>query len=422
MGSRMEHPKNEHSGAGIARSVARGEALRAREYEKPEVAVFGEWDTGNLGDRAIHVEAVRFFRECGWRTRSYCLGSLKPATIETATERAVPAALRLRDFTLDRVPSLKRALRQVRQRYRMERLLPELARTDAISVGGGALLSDVNEHFPQSLAVLTEAARMLGKPLWCLGCGSEGSWSPRGEKKLQAFLSACSILAVRDKLTADRIAHVLSRPVPVFGDFCLAEADAHAQATSAHTRHGLALNVCQLPAAWRSEQPRYEEAVVALALRLVRGNELQTVTVFTTGTAEDMVPAHRVFDRLAGMGAELYLPRSLEQLAAIFRGSAITIASRLHAAILAMAEGAPVLGFTPAPKLATFLATMALGEYSFKPGEGARLAALLQNRDCASILAAQRHALRHAPSWVARMQVRKALTSLAAISPPSACT
>ena len=188
MGSRMEHPKNEHSGAGIARSVARGEALRAREYEKPEVAVFGEWDTGNLGDRAIHVEAVRFFRECGWRTRSYCLGSLKPATIETATERAVPAALRLRDFTLDRVPSLKRALRQVRQRYRMERLLPELARTDAISVGGGALLSDVNEHFPQSLAVLTEAARMLGKPLWCLGCGSEGSWSPRGEKKLQAFL------------------------------------------------------------------------------------------------------------------------------------------------------------------------------------------------------------------------------------------
>ena len=87
-----------------------------------------------------------------------------------------------------------------------------------------------------------------------------------------------------------------------------------------------------------------------------------------------------------------------------------------------MAEGAPVLGFTPAPKLATFLATMALGEYSFKPGEGARLAALLQNRDCASILAAQRHALRHAPSWVARMQVRKALTSLAAISPPSACT
>lgn len=389
----------------------------------PEVAVFGEWDTGNLGDRAIHVEAVRFFRECGWRTRSYSLGSLMPARLETVAGPRRPSASGLRDAALNRVPGVKRALRAVRQRYRMRQLLPELAHAHAISVGGGALLSDVNQHFPQSLAMLTEAARLLDKPLLCLGCSIEGSWSAQGGKSVSEFLAACRIVAARDNVTAERIAGVLCRPIPVFGDFCLTEDDARHDAHSHRLRRGIALNVCEVAAPWRAEQQRYEDALVALAARLGRRAGARPVRVFTTGTADDTGPAQRVFSRIGG-GAELHLPRNLDELTAVLRGSAITVASRLHAAILAISEEAPVVGLSPTPKLKNYLGTMKLAEYCFTPEQSDRLASILESGDPGAILAGQRDALRLAPSWVARMQVRKALASLASARFPAAlaCT
>lgn len=382
---------------------------------EPEVAIFGECDTGNIGDRAIHLEALRFFRQCGWRTSSYSIGSLLPARIDSVAETA---SLRRVSITgaMDRLPPAKRALRAVRQRLRMRRLMPSLAAVRAICVGGGALLSDANLHFPQSLAVLTKAVRVLDKPLLCLGCSIEGSWSAHGAKQIREFLAACSIVAVRDSITAERIAEVLSRPVPVFGDFCLTEADARNDAHCQHLRHGLALNVCEMADQWRAEQQRYEDALVALARRMVQRSAggAQPVRIFTTGTADDTKPARRVFSRLAGMGAELHLPRTLDELTVTLRESAITVATRLHGAILAISEQAPVVGFSAAPKLRNFLLTMQMEEYSFTLDEIERLILWLEQADYASVLAAQRRALRRAPAWQARMQIRRALTSLAA--------
>jgi polysaccharide pyruvyl transferase WcaK-like protein len=383
---------------------------------RPEVAVFGECNTANLGDRAIHREALFFFAECGWRTSSYSLGSLAPAKTEAGGRKGPPVTSRLKSVALDRVPRVKCALREVRQRYNMQRLLPRLAQVQAISVSGGAVLSDLNLHFPQSLAMLTKAGRLLDKPLLCLGCSAEGSWSARGEEKIREFLAACSVVAARDEATAERIASVLCRPVPVFGDFCLTEARMRNDGRWQHPRHGLAINVCGIPAPWHAAQQRYEDALVALANRLTRSmaeRSPQPIRIFTTGTAEDAIPAQRVFARLAGDGVELHRPHSLDELTMVLRGSAMVIASRLHGAILALAEQAPVIGLSPSPKLRNFLSTMDLGEYSFTVDDGARLIRWLERTDYGSIRTAQRRALLHAPVWPGRMQVREALESIA---------
>ncbi len=394
--------------------------LAAKRDPQPEVAVFGEWNTANLGDRAIHREALRFFAECGWRTSSYSLGSLTPANAHADGEKTPPVPPPLKSVALDRLPRVKRALRDVRQRYRMRRLLPRLAQVRTIAVGGGAVLSDVNLHFPQSLAMLTEAARLLDKPLLCLGCSAEGPWSAQGEEKIREFLAACSVVAVRDKTTAGRIASVLRRPVPVFGDFCLTEAHMGNDHRGQHARHGLAINVCGMSGSWRAAQQRYEDALVALANRFARGTAPhgpQPIRIFTTGTPEDATPARRVFARLTGDGVELHLPNSLDELTAVLRGSAMVIASRLHGAILSLSEQAPVIGFSPAPKLSNFFSTMDLGEYSFTVEDSARLTRWLERTDYGSILTAQRSALLHAPAWAGRMQVREALVSIAGVPP-----
>ena len=172
----------------------------------PEIAVFGEWDTANLGDRAIHESVLRFCAECGWDPVSYSIGALAPVTPRgtraAGARRGTNAAFRV-------APPLKRTLRALRQRRRIAALLQPLAHADAILVGGGQLLADRNLHFPQSLATIAWAARRLGKPLWCLGCGTEAEWSPRGESMIRGFLQACATLAVRDDETAARLGRAL---------------------------------------------------------------------------------------------------------------------------------------------------------------------------------------------------------------------
>ena len=311
-------------------------------------------------------------------------------------------------------PRIKCVLRELRQRYRMRRLLPQLGRARAIVVGGGGLLSDDNLHFPQSLAVVAESARRLNIPLYCLGCSVEGQWSAKGADKIRKFLAACAAVAARDHFTAGRVEAVRRSPVPVFGDFCLTEAQLLEEGNWSHSRQALAINVRRIPARSDALQERYEEVLVELATRLIRSGaeRLKTIRIFTTGTLHDVVPAQRVFARLGAMGVELRLPRSLDELTGVLRESALVIASRLHGAILGLAAGAPVVGFSSTPKMHNFFSTMGIGPYCFDVDASVQLMNLIGGADQASIFAAQRHALVHAPVWATRAQVRRALGSI----------
>jgi polysaccharide pyruvyl transferase WcaK-like protein len=384
---------------------------------QPEVAAFGEWDTTNLGDRGIHEGVLQFFGECGWRVGSYAIGSLTPVSAGAGRGRVAPALSGRISSALANAPRLKRAIRRIRQRARVTALLPRLRPAQAIMVGGGELLSDNDLHFPQSLAEIGEASRRLDKPLLCLGCGVEGTWSAQGEEMIREFLAGCSLIAARDRESAERIAALVGKPVLVFGDFCLNEGLLLKQRGGwSRRRQTLAVNVQRIPEPWSAVQDRYEDALVALAERLMHlavWQGLKTVRIFTTGTAEDALPAQRVFERLGGHGVELYVPASLGQLSGMLRECALVVASRLHAGILGLAEGAPAVGFCPQPKLRKFFSTVGIGDYSFDLNASARLLHRLDEAGCAAIFAEQRDRVMHAPIWADRMRVRQELGSLA---------
>ena len=387
-------------------------ALPSARGDRPEVAVFAEWNAPDLGERAIHHEALRFFSGCGWQTSTYGLGTLAPR----------PAASDNDAFVTEPEHSLSasQTLREVRQGYRMVRLLRPLSRVQAVAVGGGALLTDVNLHFPQSLAMVAEAARLLAKPLLCLGCSADGPWSTRGAEKISGFLDACTLVAARDQVTADRIGSMLGKPVPVFGDFCLTENHVVRTGCLNYPRVALGIHVCQLPAPWSASQQRYEDTLVALGLHFAHSSAekaQRAFRVFTTGAPDDGAAARRVAARLDAVNAELHLPAELDQLADLLRTSALVIVSSVHAAVLPLAEGVPVVGLSPAPNLRDFLSTMGLEEYSFDMDEGVRLAQWFAGARREKILAAQRRALVGAPVWLARAQIRSTLESVARYAP-----
>ncbi|HSC94687.1 MAG TPA: polysaccharide pyruvyl transferase family protein [Burkholderiales bacterium] len=380
----------------------------------PDVAAFGEWDTANLGDRAIHAGVLRFFGECGWNVRSYGFSSLAAVPPDTALADAPPARSSPVRAILGGAPALKRALRGARQRVRMAGLAPALGPSQAVLVGGGALLTDINLHFPQSLVELARTTRRLNKPLLCLGCSVEGDWSPRGEAMIAEFLSACTMVAVRDLATAERLAPLLGAPPPVFGDFCLSEAVLPGTRERGGERRALAVNVCQLASPWAVVQERYEEAAAGMIRGLARSAVNRGgIRIFTTGLPEDARAAGRVHAQVGSARVELHLPRNLGQLVAVLGTSAVAVATRLHAAILALAERVPVVGFSATPKLRNFLATVGIEQRFHDLGGWRGLGDWLAGADCEALLAEQDRALARAPLWAGRANVRRQLERIA---------
>src|SRR5262249_8782224 len=219
-------------------SEVAGRAAPAAEDARPEMAIFGEWDTANLGKRAMHGEVVRFFEECGWRVSSYGLGSLSVAAPDGAHARLGGRSSALRAAVECLSPGIGRAVRGVRRRIRMQQLLPRLERLQAISICG-VLLSDGVRHLPQSLLEISRMSRLLNKPLLCLGCSADGAWSGTGEPMVREILENCTLIAVRDEATVDSVARLTGAAPPVFGDFYLSEQRVQAGAERVAARRDL---------------------------------------------------------------------------------------------------------------------------------------------------------------------------------------
>ncbi len=406
-----------------ARSMEAFAAVRGGDGVQPQVASFGEWDTANLGDRGIHQGVQTFLSACGCDTRSYGVSTLMPIQPDAGNgSGGGHSSVRQHMISLvGLAPPLKRALRAVRQRVRMKALAESLEPARAIVVGGGALLTDAELHFPQSLVQVARYARRSRKPLLCLGCSSEGQWSRQGERMLREFLSACNVVAVRDHATAAQLTPALGAPPPVFGDFCLSEAFTLGNGDRNREWLEIAINVSHLGGRWASAQERYEDTLVALANRITRrtGNSSAGIRIFTTGLPEDARAARRVLARIDAPGARLYLPENLAQLSAMLGTSALVVSTRLHAAILALAAHVPVVGFSAAPKVRDFLATLGIRRYFHGLDDWPQLADALVDADYEAIYVEQRRALTHAPLWTEQARVRDEIRSLCGAA---ACT
>lgn len=353
------------------------------------VAVFGAHSETNLGDHAIYRGVKQFFSLPGMVVDTYRCGVLRPYSDPDGASGDGGAETRGARSTLtERLSSvrlLKRSVRGIRQEWLVRRLMPQLAQADLVCVGGGELLSDRELYFPQSLVAIARAVQTLRIPLWCLGCGTCGQWTDRGQQMIVEFLESCDAIAVRDHTTAGHVAQVTGRNVPLFGDFAMPLQPLPATGPTPRP-FALAINVAQVPGVPDAAQDVHETQLVEVGRRFAKaGRGPGRVVLFTTDRSQDQGALDRVRARFGDQGVAVSQPRSVAELEQLLDDSEVIMAGRLHAAVLALARGRPVVGFSPTPKISRFFASFGLEPYSVAPSDGAAQQALQLLSDAAAL-------------------------------------
>ncbi|MBW4557553.1 MAG: polysaccharide pyruvyl transferase family protein [Trichormus sp. ATA11-4-KO1] len=356
-----------------------------------KIAAFGEWNTTNLGDRAICQGVTEFFQKAGYSVDAYNFGTLKPvqnpihllSSHEKSGEVYFPKEMNYKtpyssfknisspsnfySLKIELTKILKRGLRPIIQRIRIQKLIPKLKNAQVIMVGGGALLSDTDLHFPQSLSTIMWASKKLQIPLICLGCSAETEWSKQGEKIITAFAKSCYFIATRDHNTANRLSQRLGTQVPVFGDFALLAIKPRQLMPHTSNQQILAVNVMAYKKHVSHYQSRYDDVLCKIInawLDKHSGNNQSCVKLFTTGNSGDIKRAKIILSQLSTSSSSLHVCTNVEQLRTLMRSSTAVLATRLHSAILALAEGVPVLGLFVGPKIENFFSTLGISKHT----------------------------------------------------------
>ncbi|HUD27866.1 MAG TPA: polysaccharide pyruvyl transferase family protein, partial [Novosphingobium sp.] len=82
-----------------------------------------------------------------------------------------------------RVPLAVETRRRWRPHYRAS-----LVETDAMVIGGGNLLADIDLNFPTKIAIAIQEAALRQIPVYIYGCGVSRHWSRRGQDLLRSAL------------------------------------------------------------------------------------------------------------------------------------------------------------------------------------------------------------------------------------------
>lgn len=319
---------------------------------RSRVLLVGEWETSNLGDRAILSGASAWLGAASLEAVPIFFGALRPAAGDA--ERATVPAARARRWRQWLRPdsTVVRMARDLRGHHNAERLMPLAAQTDAIVVGGGALLDGRNGHFIPSLTAFARVAERTEIPMVSLGCGRTSREPPEGReaRSLRRFLRACRFVAVRDRTTSELLSPLAGYELSVFGDFAFT---GHSGPAVRSESAMLGVNVMQVPPGIRGQ---YETALVK-SLESAQG--FSGTLIFTTGEAHDAVAAKRVADAARLTSAPLVVfPRTETELRMVIGRCGVVVASRLHAAVIGLDEGARIIDANPDQKIATYVASL----------------------------------------------------------------
>jgi colanic acid/amylovoran biosynthesis protein len=341
----------------------------------PTILLVNHWHDDNKGDSAITGGILRLVRERWPQAR------VRVATLHEEGTAAYPAQVRHLTASWDVVgePSLApteigsgppgTAATTLRWLARMGRVAAEvasgrvaratrarLAGVDlVIVVGGSNIYDDPDVRAPLSLARLAGvlypawAATRLGIPVVLAG-HTLGPFPRRaGVALARRMLTGVRRAALRESTSVEVAQRLGLRDAVVRPDMAFATAAIRTPRVAAllGDRPPVALVVRTHPHAGEAADRRVAEAVATVGRRLLadgHAGELLVVahTLGPTPIEDDRPAARRLAALLAGAPARLVEDDlSSEELAALYGGCAAVVSVRLHAAILALAQGTP---------------------------------------------------------------------------------
>lgn len=304
------------------------------------IAVAGELWSTNLGDPLIHHCLADLLRLAG-------AGAVVPIDLEDRHDfptegsapggrRRLPPAVRATAWWL-----LRRGERSTAWRHQLEGC-------DALLLGGGQLIDDMDMLFPPRLAALADVAHRLGMPVAIAGCGVGQRWTALGRSLLDRRLSRVlrSVL-VRDEGSATSLAQTfpqwptaVTAPDPaVWAGRLLGPATGPARETT------IGLGIARLDGLDDDGSLTWWRQLVGHLAGSGR-----RYGMFTNGAPED----EALLRRLDGLAEAAPRPRSPAMLVATIAGYGCLASPRLHAAITAFSLGVPALSLSPQGKVRGF--------------------------------------------------------------------
>lgn len=333
------------------------------------VALIGEWNTSNLGDRAIGYSASLDLIRQGFRVKLFTLGSF--SFIGSAdSQQSLEALFDASPFGTGRrpgsvaamivhrlLPSAKFFFRSIRNVRKAAAMRKQLYDCSVGIVGGGALLEDNGLHFPSSLYLLNIVFRSARLPLVCFGCSSSSHFSGLGRALLKGFLTSAEEVSVRDNESRTALSTIVRREMTLFGDF------AHHQSypSSHHLQvRRIGVNVMNFIGNDRHLQGHYEQYLSLLIDRL-QSKAGVTIVLFTTGDSHDEDVARQMHGRFPRV--EFFHSTHLAEMISFYRTVDVVFASRLHAGIMAMNEGVPAIAICVKSKIKSYFESVGLRDF-----------------------------------------------------------
>jgi len=242
---------------------------------------------------------------------------------------------------------------------RLESLLSAVGRSgpnylNSLILGGGTLINPIwTEQVRGALA--------KGIPVWSLGtgvgsCGFEQPW----EIELEAWpelLNQFQSIGVRGPRSKKALEDLGFRTSEVIGDLALSLARDRPHAAPARPRLGVNITI---PQSRRAEDYATLRRIGALANRLEKEGWDIVPIIFHPG---DIAPTRDVLAGLPIDPKNFATPRDLNKLWPRLGSCTLTIAGRLHAAVLSCCAGVPSLKIAYRDKCLDFMDSMELSDW-----------------------------------------------------------
>jgi polysaccharide pyruvyl transferase WcaK-like protein len=267
----------------------------------------------------------------------------------------------------------------------LRRTLPywraELAKIDAVVLGGGNLLADSDLNFPLKVAAVFGAVASVGLPAAVYGVGVSDNWSTKGDILFRNALAGVRLVyaAVRDTLSREiwirRLGIAGISPPQIVRDPGLLAAECY-PAWPRPAMSNKRIGICVThPVTLRYHADRETpgaSAQIAWFAELVKAFSQKgfVVSLFTTGSPEDEAYLDKVMPKMLSTtdhpaGKVERVPRLTKaaDLAGFVSTLDILTSHRLHACMAAYSFGVPNIGFTWDVKMQSFFDSVGRTRY-----------------------------------------------------------
>ncbi|MDA5558141.1 polysaccharide pyruvyl transferase family protein [Shimia sp. MMG029] len=360
---------------------------------KPHVSCFNVKYSPNLGDGLLSECLEHALISCGAApdSTSIDLAARKQYGDGMAGRGAIMAFLSALPgpvrASVVRLPLFVQGARKWRPHYRTE-----LTGSDAMVIGGGNLLADLDLNFPTKLSLALQETAAQDIPAAIYACGMSSGWSDTGLRIARAAFSLPNLRAVflRDAASVDlwntTFAEASGQEARLARDPGLMACDVYPAASRlARQRPVVGLGLMSpLAIRYHSEETTTETFLanwyIALARALIqRGCE---VHVFTNGSPEDRAFAETVEAPLRALGGEedirFVTQADPKGLCANIANFDVMIAYRMHAIIAAYSYAIPAIALAWDQKVLSFMQSVERDDWLVNPEQ-------LSPEECATL-------------------------------------